>query len=111
MNDDYEICIDGTDDSPWKGHHPRGHGLPHGRREGIGDGGRGKEGRQPGGTGRGFDGEGGVETIGTTELEILKTKNIQYKNCYNFYKIALKSKSELNFNISYIASKLINYIK
>ena len=48
--------------------------MPHGRREGIGDGGRGKEGRQPGGTGRGFDGEGGVETIGTTELEILKTK-------------------------------------
>lgn len=44
-------------------------------------------------------------------LEILKTKNIQYKNCYNFYKIALKSKSELDFNISYIASKLINYIK
>lgn len=48
--------------------------MPHGRREGIGDGGRGKEGRQAGGTGRGFDDEGGVETIGTTELEILKTK-------------------------------------
>lgn len=48
--------------------------MPDGRREGAGDGGRGEEGRRPGGTGGGFDGEGGVETFGATELEILNLK-------------------------------------
>ncbi len=43
-------------------------------------------------------------------LEILKIKNIKFKNCFNFYKIAWKSKSELDFSINYIASKLLKYI-
>ena len=44
-------------------------------------------------------------------LEIISIKDVQYENCFNFYKIALKSKSELDFNVNYIASRLFKYMK
>ena len=40
-------------------------------------------------------------------LNILEIKNIKYKKCFEFYKIAAKSKNEIDFYINYLAAKII----